>query len=250
MPFTFSHPAAILPFNIVKPRWFSLTALFIGSLAPDFEYFLRMEMYGNYSHTLEGVFVFNLPLVIVLSFLYHLIVRDSLINNLPSVFYKRLSVYTQFNWVAYFKSHFFIVVVSALIGIATHILWDGFTHSSGFAVDYIGVLRGSFSVGGVRLKVFNVLQHLSSFLGFAILLYWVYKMPATAPFKNKISAKYWLLVAFACIAVFLARYYLGDDMTSLKKWIVPLISSTMAAVVIASLVDKYIYSFSSKQKAL
>ncbi|WP_240482010.1 DUF4184 family protein [Flavobacterium psychrophilum] len=39
MPFTFSHPAIILPLRYLPRQWFSLTGLIIGSLTPDFEYF-------------------------------------------------------------------------------------------------------------------------------------------------------------------------------------------------------------------
>ena len=41
MPFTFSHPAAVLPLRLLPRHWFSLTGLVIGSMVPDFEYFLR-----------------------------------------------------------------------------------------------------------------------------------------------------------------------------------------------------------------
>lgn len=41
MPFTFSHPAIILPLSYLPKKWFSLTGLIIGSLIPDFEYLLE-----------------------------------------------------------------------------------------------------------------------------------------------------------------------------------------------------------------
>ncbi len=51
MPFTFSHPAIILPLKYLPQNWFSLTGLIIGSLTRDFEYFIRMKVRSNYSHT-------------------------------------------------------------------------------------------------------------------------------------------------------------------------------------------------------
>ena len=144
MPFTFSHPAVILPFTKVKPQWFSLTALFIGSLAPDFEYFLRMKMYGNYSHTLEGVFVFNLPLVIALSFLYHSIVRNHFIDNLPNALYNRLAPYKAFNWSKYFAKHFMVVILSAIVGVFSHIIWDSLPMAMVFLLRGYGGLKAHF----------------------------------------------------------------------------------------------------------
>ncbi len=71
MPFTFSHPAIVLPFGLIGQRYFSMTALIIGSMTPDFEYFLRLRVRSDFSHTLFGVFWFDLPLGIVLCFVFH-----------------------------------------------------------------------------------------------------------------------------------------------------------------------------------
>ena len=54
MPFTFSHPAIVLPLKYLPKKWFSFTGLIIGSMTPDFEYFLRMKVKSDYSHTLNG----------------------------------------------------------------------------------------------------------------------------------------------------------------------------------------------------
>ena len=51
MPFTFAHPAIVLPFY-KKPKFFSMTTLIIGSMSPDFEYFLRVKIKSDMSHTL------------------------------------------------------------------------------------------------------------------------------------------------------------------------------------------------------
>lgn len=59
MPFTFSHPAIILPFKYLPNRWISMTGLIIGSLTPDFEYFIRMKIESYYSHTNAGLFLFK-----------------------------------------------------------------------------------------------------------------------------------------------------------------------------------------------
>ena len=81
MPFTFSHPAIILPLNYLSKKWFSITGLVIGSLSPDFEYFIRMKIESNYSHTFWGIFYFDLPLGIMLTFIFHNIVKNELFEN-------------------------------------------------------------------------------------------------------------------------------------------------------------------------
>ncbi|MHC0443524.1 DUF4184 family protein, partial [Flavobacterium sp. 3-210] len=78
--------------------WFSLTALIIGSLTPDFEYFLRMKVKSDYSHTLSGIFWFDLPLALLLTFLFHNLTRNLLFQNLPSFIKNRILIYTDFDW--------------------------------------------------------------------------------------------------------------------------------------------------------
>lgn len=66
MPFTFSHPGAVLPLNFLPKKYFSMTALVIGSMAPDFEYFFRMRAQSYYSHRWSGMFWFDLPWLLFL----------------------------------------------------------------------------------------------------------------------------------------------------------------------------------------
>lgn len=103
MPFTFSHPAIILPLTYLPKKWFSLTGLVIGSLTPDFEYFIRMRIKSDYSHTIEGLFWFDLPLGLLIAFIFHNIVRDSLFDNLPTFLNSRISKFKQLKWNEHFK---------------------------------------------------------------------------------------------------------------------------------------------------
>jgi hypothetical protein len=56
MPFTFAHPAVVLPGGYLPKQWLSLTGLVVGSRTPDFEYFFRWRVLSLYSHTLAGIF--------------------------------------------------------------------------------------------------------------------------------------------------------------------------------------------------
>jgi len=105
MPFTFSHPAIVLPLKYFPKKWFSLTGLVIGSMVPDFEYFIRMKVKSIYSHTIDGIFWFDLPLALLLAFLFHNIVKKYLFQNLPKSFQIRLSIFNDFNWNNYFKNN-------------------------------------------------------------------------------------------------------------------------------------------------
>src|SRR5580658_8892824 len=57
------------------------------------------------------------------------------------------------------------------LGAVTHILWDSFTHESGYVVSHSSVLRLSvFSMIGREFHLYNVLQHASTLLGATVLV--------------------------------------------------------------------------------
>src|SRR5581483_4447682 len=125
MPFTLSHAAAALPLRRLK---LVTSALVIGTLAPDFEYFLRLSPDDGYGHTLQGTFVLTLPLAIVTLALFHAFVKVPLAGLFPDNVERRL-----INHINEFRfaggARFALIVVSILTGIATHLAWDSFTHS-------------------------------------------------------------------------------------------------------------------------
>ena len=96
-----------------------MTGLVAGSICPDFEYFFRLDVYSYYGHTWKGIFWFDLPLSILLAFVFHLVARDPLIDNLPAFLAKRLTVFKTFNWTKHFKEYYPAVIVSVIIGAAS-----------------------------------------------------------------------------------------------------------------------------------
>ncbi|WP_338814287.1 DUF4184 family protein [Bernardetia sp. Wsw4-3y2] len=206
MPFTFSHPAIILPFGFVGKRYFSLTALIIGSTTPDFEYFLRLRVRSDFSHTLFGVFWFDLPLGIALCFVFHLLVKKSLFKNLPFFLQTRFNDCLGFDFIDYFKKHFLVVISSLLLGAFSHLFWDGFTHHYGFFVELFSVLQTKTIF--YSIPVFKILQHLSTLLGGICIALWVYKLPKTSEIVYSISFNYWFSVFSCFVFLFFIRILL------------------------------------------
>ena len=174
MPFTFSHPAIVLPLLNKRLKIFSSTGLIIGSIIPDFESFVRFDEHKLYSHTWSGIFWFDLPLAIIASFIFHDIVRDPLYKNLPNFLEKKASGYLNFQWNAYFRKHYLMIVVSMLIGISLHLLWDAFTHLNLASPDATDSTR---QIHGMLL--FKMLQDSNSILGLIIVAWYVYALPDT-----------------------------------------------------------------------
>ena len=192
MPFTFSHPAFVLPFLRTRSRWFSLTGLVVGSITPDFEYFLRMEGERVHGHTVSGVFWFDLPLALIICFLFHNLVRNPLINHLPVPLQQRFYKAKGFRWNAYFKSRWGIVLSSLLLGILSHLFADAFTNGGGYFVAEFGFLKRTVPFADTFIPYHAIVHRIASLAGLAILAWAVWKLPADrhAP-VNTHRSPYW-----------------------------------------------------------
>ena len=238
MPFTFSHPAIVLPAKYLPRKLYSWTGLVIGSLVPDFEYFLRMKVESKYSHTLAGVFWFDLPLGILLAFIFHNIVRNKLIYNLPRFLKSRLLAFNNFNWNNYFRKNSFVVIVSIIIGALSHILWDSFTHGSGFFVQTIHSLKTNVNVFGIQIFIFKVLQHGSTIVGGLIIIYEVLKLPKNNNVLSSFGFRYWTLVFVLTLIIVSARFATGLEYKLYGDLIVTGISAGLVSIILTSWVTK------------
>lgn len=238
MPFTFAHPAIVMPLTKLPVKWFSLTGLIVVSIVPDFEYFLRMRVKSIYSHTIGGIFWFDLPIAIIISFLFHLIVRDSLFKSLPIFLRKRLIIFTKFNWLAYFVVNWPVILISILIGTFSHILWDSFTHDNGYIVDRIALLKNEISFYNIHIPLFKVFQHLSTILGGLYIFYYLWTMPETSIDVGQTSFTYWIVFGIlTCLTLFI-RVIQGLEVRQYGHFIVTIISATLLAFTLTPILTK------------
>ena len=230
MPFTFSHPAIVLPLTFLPRQWFSLTGLVIGSLTPDFEYFLRMRIKSNYSHTIEGLFWFDLPLGLLIAFVFHNIVRDSLFDNLPTILKSRFSIFKQFDWNGHFKRNWLVVTISILVGAASHIFWDSFTHDHGYFVQTIPALQNSVDLLGGQIPVLKILQHSSTLLGGLVIASAIYKLPTNKTEKENINLKYWTIIVGLTFTIISVSLFSGLELKQYGNVIVTAISAGLISL--------------------
>lgn len=215
MPFTFSHPAIVLPISRAKNHFVSVSALVIGSMTPDFEYFLKMKLSGRFSHTLPGAFLFCLPVAVITLLIFHRLVKQPFINSLPSYFHSRLIALRDFNLISSLRKNPLSYISCLLVGIFSHIFWDSFTHTNHFMSKYLSLLSSPITVSDLpRLPLFRYIQHGSSLLGAVYITYFFHLLPRV-DVKNQISFRYWLSVILVGMVAYIIRAsfefeYLGD----------------------------------------
>lgn len=169
MPFTLAHPAIILPLS--KSKRFSLTALIAGSIVPDFEFFFQLREVENIGHHWHGILLFDFPVALIFCFLFHNLLKNALVANLPAYFRNRIAAVTDFDWNTYTRTNKWSITVSLFIGIASHILWDGFTHHDGLFVELFPILATKATIAGYKLPVYFLLQLLFSVWGLLAVLF-------------------------------------------------------------------------------
>ena len=170
MPWTLAHPAAILPLRGLGRFRLPLAALVVGSFSPDFGYYLNQFRLAAFAHTPLGVLLICVPAGALALSLFTAVRRD-LINLLPQphrgALLSSLSAYES----ARPLEHLLAAVVGLFVGAATHVVWDSFTHASGYAVQLLPVLQTPvLTVGARPMYVYSLLQHASTVTGLCAML--------------------------------------------------------------------------------
>lgn len=185
MPFTLAHPAAILAIPSPLQKWTVPSALVIGSMSPDFAFFLPLGVSRLESHSLMGIFWFCLPVGLATYLIFHLLLKHPLTSLLPDWINRRLITVTG-KMRRLPKASWLIVTTSLFIGTLTHLAWDAFTHPGAPGVEAIPFLRVEvFTVDTYHAYAYKLLQYFSSGLGILILgiwsFLWLRKSPLGAP---------------------------------------------------------------------
>ncbi|MFT4601242.1 MAG: hypothetical protein ACI857_001420 [Arenicella sp.] len=207
MPFTFSHPFIILPLLKLSKNRISATALFAGSMAPDFEYFINFQMKQIHGHTTSGMFYYDFPLAILLCFAFHSLVRDALIHYSPRFIKNRWCHYIGYDWKERWKNNWKMIMVSAMIGVFSHIFLDSFTHPHRLMTDNIEFLRHSISFFGTEMKIYDIGQTWGSVFGLGAILYVIVREPEKQQFRSGFRTKmiFWSMAVSISLVILTLR---------------------------------------------
>ena len=173
MPFTISHAAAVLPLRRFTKGALPLAALMIGSMSPDFSYFLPGDLAFLPTHTLAGLFWFCWPAGLAAWLLFVHVLEAPTLALLPEPWRTRITPSDSRITLA----NIALASVAVLIGAVTHVIWDSFTHRYSPVTDALPLLRISlFKIGWTHIYVYKFLQHLSSVVGMIALLIWAWRI--------------------------------------------------------------------------
>jgi len=200
MPFTVSHAAAVLPLQRFSKL--PLTALMVGSMAPDFGYFFSHEASRALTHSFTGLFIFALPVGLFVWLFYVAFLEKATITLLSDRWHTRFAHTEAITLPLIARA-----AVAIFLGAITHLLWDSFTHRGTFVTDAIPALLGP-TPGFSWLPIYHLLHGLSSVVGLAILVRWarhLHRKPARSlirPYKISERARVgglWLLLAASLV---------------------------------------------------
>ncbi len=218
MPFTISHAAAVLPLQ--KTR-LPLAALMIGSMSPDFAYFLPGEPLREHTHSIAGLFWFCWPVSVALWLLFVRVLEQPTLALLPDRWHARFAPSDREISVKTLAR----ASAAVILGAATHILWDSFTHRGTAVVDALPALHSvAFHVNGWRIRWFMVLQHLSSVFGLLALLIWAWRLPPIHSFPRSLpsashATRLWAVAILIAVSLTLAitGYVLNSDAWFMRR---------------------------------
>ena len=124
-----THPLAVLPLKLWRPRWFDGVALVAGAAAPDTAYLFdrlidvprhAVHEWGYSTEHLLGALWWSTPAALLTAWLIRL--------GAPAVAAHLPGWGREYGVLGRRGHRWWITLLSALIGVASHLAWDLFTH--------------------------------------------------------------------------------------------------------------------------
>jgi hypothetical protein len=215
VPFTASHPAAILP---LRRLGLPMSALVIGSVVPDLTYylgFLDHRPSREQTHSLGGVLTIDLALGFAAFVVWHALLTRPLLWAAPAALQARVGPQLRVGIRARLHNEASVVGVwvALVVGGLTHIVWDAFTHPGGWATGKAPWLATPV----LGLPVQNWAHAGSSVLGIAAIAWALARWWQAAPARADVGPRtalhrllgkalgVWVLLAVLEVAVGLLR---------------------------------------------
>ncbi len=258
MSFTLSHVAAAIPIKDMKTKdgqnLFDLTALVLGCMAPDFEFYIHLQpikqsMSIPYGHTFSGMFFYDLPFCFLFAWIFHTIIKKPLLLHLPQPYAQRYAKFVRQKWHIDLQS-LLVFSYSAILAMTIHILWDSFTHINSPVVQHIVFLSLPVSIFTHTIPLCKLLDHIGSITGLATVAYYLYSFDhnVTSDPIIAISAVrktfYFAMIVSSGIGLtfyWLYRYGVPSDMNDMAGPIIAFVSGLSIGITLLSYLFSKVY---------
>jgi hypothetical protein len=139
VPFTGSHPAAVVPLLRRLPP----SALILGSMAPDAPYYVPVPGWLLDTHTLAAVVSSDLVIGVVAFVLWQVLLGPAVVAFAPAALRRRLPSGVPAGLRHHFRSvrAAALVLLALVVGAWTHVFWDSFTHGGMWGAEHVAWLR-------------------------------------------------------------------------------------------------------------
>lgn len=144
MPFTGSHPAAVLPL-LRTPL--PASALVVGSMTPDLPlYVRRLDLEMASTHSTAGILTVDLLLGLLAWAVWHGVLSAPALAGTPPAVRGRLASVEVGLRVRLRRGprHLALVAAALLVGAATHVAWDLFTHRGRWGTEHVDALQRTY----------------------------------------------------------------------------------------------------------
>jgi hypothetical protein len=175
MPFTFAHPAAVLPLRRFK--FLNTVPLILGSIAPDLPYYIpaRYSRLIQDTHTPLGALWPDVPIglaVLIFGFLLRAPLTALMGPRARALCLQAMERFKDG------PRRWLLALLAIYVGAWTHLVWDSFTHDNGWMVKRVAALSAPITLGDYTGTMCHVLQYLSSVAGLLILAVWYFRLSA------------------------------------------------------------------------
>lgn len=240
MPFTVAHAAVAPPLARGSRGRLPASALAIGAMAPDLEYLVFLQTRRTVGHSLLGLLAFCLPVSLLLLLVWHRVVKGPLARLLPRRWGHLAAALDRplafGSWTARAR-----VAAAVLVGAASHVVWDAFTHSDGAAVGRFAPLRDVVPLLDVR--VYTALQYGGGVLGMAVLgvavVLWAREQPVRPvelpPARHRAAAVAGILAAALALAAANVARTMNDGPAGLRILVVAAVLGAMTGGSLAAM---------------
>ncbi len=193
-------------------------------------------------HDFPGVLLFTLPASFVMLWFFHIAIKKPMAGLLPVGMQQRLSGQTgEFKFGGVRQT--LAITLSIILGIATHLAWDSFTHAYTWPWRHLVWLRSWFHVPVAGwMRGCAILQYVSTGVGLFALAVWVFlwyrnTVPVVASasppkFKSRVSRAVLMFAIAGALGMWRALLLASQSQT-IYDWDVLVLQFSVTVVAVA-----------------